>query len=270
MLLSHRPCPPLARYVEKLWYCEGYPGVGSRERVLPNGRFQLIINLSVDLTRPMDCLQAEWNQLTKPVVVGMRSRFSVVHTAALQSVIGVLFWPGGALPFFGAPADEFYNESMSLDLIWGSSGGELRDRLRDAKTPAEKFRTLELALLQKLKTQFNLHPAVQYGLRELTPPMGVRGVIEVAKETGLSRRRFAQLFREQVGITPKLYCRIHRFQDVLSKIALGTPVDWARVALDAGYSDQAHLAHEFHDFSGISPSSYRAARPIFVNHVAMD
>ncbi len=83
-------------------------------------------------------------------------------------------------------------------------------------------------------------------------------------------RWFSQLFREQVGITPKLYCRLLRFRQVVRQITSGGPVDWADVALAGGYCDQAHLAHEFRDFSGISPGSYLAAVRPFVNHVRMD
>ena len=89
----------------------------------------------------------------------------------------------------------------------------------------------------------------------------------MARETGLSRRRFAQLFREQVGLTPKLYCRLHRFQQVLRQIASGAPVDWADLALAGGYCDQAHLVNEFRNFSGISPSVYLANERSFANHV---
>jgi methylphosphotriester-DNA--protein-cysteine methyltransferase len=78
------------------------------------------------------------------------------------------------------------------------------------------------------------------------------------------------LFREQVGLTPKLYCRLHRFQDVLRQIAVGAPVDWADLALAGGYCDQAHLANEFRDFSGISPSAYLASERSVANRVPID
>src|SRR5580658_9528023 len=77
MLLAHRTAPPLAAWVEQLWYCEGYAVAHRKERVLPNGKFQLVIDLS-ELAAP-------------PLVVGIRSEFSVVETAGLQCMIGVVF-----------------------------------------------------------------------------------------------------------------------------------------------------------------------------------
>jgi AraC-like DNA-binding protein len=150
----------------------------------------------------------------------------------------------------------------------------LRDRLQEVATVGEKLRVLETALLQVLQRgaekRLALHPSVQYALGEFRHVPHIRSVIAVAREAGLSRRRFSQLFREQVGITPKLYCRLLRFRQVVRRIASGGPVDWADVALAGGYCDQAHLAHEFRDFSGISPGRYLAAERPFVNHVRMD
>jgi hypothetical protein len=81
--------------------------------------------------------------------------------------MGVVFWAGGARAFFDSPADAFYNESVPLDLIWGSKASELRDRLRAASTAAKKFRVLEMALLERVNKGLELHTAVRYALRSL-------------------------------------------------------------------------------------------------------
>jgi AraC-like DNA-binding protein len=272
MLLAHQPSAPLASYVEKLWYCDGYQGVHrkEKERVLPNGRFQLVISLAEGPLRAPGTPTEEWGQLASSLVLGIRSHYSVIHTAGLQSAMGVVFWAGGARAFFDSRADAFYNESVPLDLIWGPKASELRDRLRAASTAVRKFRVLETALLERVNKGLELHTAVRYALGAFAQTPHIRSVLDVTKETGLSRRRFAQLFREQVGLTPKLFCRLHRFQGVLRQIALGAPVDWADLALAGGYCDQAHLAHEFRDFSGVSPTAYLASERTVVNHLPID
>ena len=87
---------------------------------------------------------------------------------------------------------------------------------------------------------------------------------------GLSRRRFGELFREQVGATPKLYCRLRRFQEVVRRATTGSEIDWTDVAVAGGYCDQAHLAHEFRNFSGLTPGEYAAADRPFANHVPIE
>jgi AraC-like DNA-binding protein len=255
MYLEYRPADSLASYVEKLWYCGQYQVAHSKERVLPSGRFQLVIDLA--------------ESSAPPLVVGMRSECTVIETAGLQSMIGVVFRPGGTLPFLGWSAGEFYNQEVSLDLIWGTAATCLRDRLRGTRTTSARFRLLEAALLQAMQP-VRLHTAVQYALGEFQRAPHIRSVLDVTREAGLSRRRFAQLFREQVGLTPKLYCRLRRFQQVVRKLATGAPVDFADVALAGGYCDQAHLANDFRAFSGISPSAWLSAERPFRNHAAMD
>jgi AraC-like DNA-binding protein len=268
--LDHHPAGPLAAYVEKLWYCDGYGVVHRTLRVLPNARFQLFISLSDAPLGGPGGANWEVGRGASSLVVGIRTHCSVIHTATLQSAMGVLFWPGGARAFFDASADVFYNESVPLDLIWGSLASELRDHLREAGTAAEKFHVLEAALLERVNKRLELHAAVQYALGEFARAPHIRSVLGVAREAGLSRRRFAQLFREQVGLTPKLYCRLYRFQDVLRQIALGAPVDWADLALAGGYCDQAHLSNEFRNFSGTSPSAYLANQRSLANSMPTD
>jgi AraC-like DNA-binding protein len=167
------------------------------------------------------------------VVIGMRSRYIEISPAAIHSVMGVIFRPGGARAFFDVPADEFSGHVVTLDLVWGCAVHGLRDRLWEAPTVAEKFRLLECELQRRVQPRVGLHPAVRYGLTEFHRGPHLRGVLEVTKDAGLSRRRFAQLFREQVGMTPKRYCRLHRFHNVTRQICAGEAVDWADLALAA-------------------------------------
>jgi transcriptional regulator GlxA family with amidase domain len=91
----------------------------------------------------------------------------------------------------------------------------------------------------------------------------------VVDETGYSHRRFVALFRGAVGLPPKLYCRILRFQAALHLLATPPPLPLAEVALAAGYSDQPHLNREFRELAGVSPGEYRAAAPTSLLHVPL-
>jgi AraC-like DNA-binding protein len=270
VLVTYQPSVPLASYVQKLWYCDGYQGGHRTERVLPDGRFQLVISLADGpLRAPIDPM-GEGGECASSLLLGARSRFSVIETAKLRSAMGVVFRPGGVHAFLGTPADEFYHKNVPLDLIWGSTARSLADRLRLASHPAEKFQRLEAILLGRINRRVQLNAAVQYALEEFARRRQIPSVREVAQEAGLSRRRFTQLFREQIGLTPKLYCRVQRFQNALQQIASGASVNWAQLALATGYCDQAHLAHEFQDFSGLSPGAYLASDRRSANNVSID
>jgi transcriptional regulator GlxA family with amidase domain len=139
-------------------------------------------------------------------------------------------------------------------------GSILRDRLLEAKTPEAKFHVLEQTLLAQAARPLDRHPAVSLALKEFqsTPqPCPISAVVE---DIGLSQRRFIQLFSEEVGLTPKLFCRIQRFQEVLCLFEKGIPFQWAEIALACGYFDQAHFIHDFQAFSGLNPITYLAQR----------
>ena len=256
MYLQCRPGSSLAPYVEKLWCCEGYEATHRQERVLPSGRFQLIINLAAGRGAS--------------IVVGMRTRYSILETAGIQSVIGVVFRPGGAQPFFDPAADEFYDRAVPLDQLWNSASGNLHDCLLEAPGPPARLHVLEAELQRRLGEPRELHSAVRYALGEFGRDPLVTRVLQVARDTGFSRRRLTGLFREQVGLTPKLYCRLRRFQQLVSRIASGAPINWAQMSLDGGYYDQAHMAHEFREFSGVSPGAWLASERPFLNHAVID
>jgi AraC-like DNA-binding protein len=259
LMLFVRPSAPLAPYVESLWYCDRHQRVQPTERVLPNGRFRLAISLTEDPISALSDPTGVGSEIAPSLLIGIRSRFSIITTAKLRPAMGVVFRPGGVYAFLNTPTDMFCNKNVSLDLIWGSMAGILRDRLRNENQLARKFQVLEIAVLQRIKERVRLDAAVQYALEEFACTSRVARVDRIAREAGLSRRRFSQLFREQIGLTPKLFCRVQRFQTALKQIGSDASVDWAQLALTAGYYDQAHLAHEFQDFSGLSPSAYLQA-----------
>lgn len=238
-----------------MWYCAEYKVPHRHERVLPNGTFQIVIDLADDRA--------------PSILAGVQSRSIVIDTAALQSVAGVSFWPGGARTFFREPADDFFNRHVGLDVVWGSMVGELRERLQATPASGEKLCVLEAMLQARARQWVDVPRAVRYALSEFHVPHG-RGVLDVAAATGLSHRRFAQIFRESVGVTPKLYCRLQRLRQVLAHIAVSQDVDWSDVALTCGYYDQAHFAHEFREFSGMSPTAYLARDRPWFNHVAVE
>jgi len=264
------PAPPLSEFVELLWLYEGYQQPHSKERLLPDGSMELVINLNDDLTRVYDPHDTEkLRTLRGSVVVGAHSEFFVIDTAEQHSVVGVHFKPGGAFPFLGLPASELRNALVSLEDLWGGLAGELRERLLEAGRPQAKLRVLEQVLLARAAARLERHPAVAFALHQFHGLPHTRTIAEVTGQIGLSAKRFIQVFSGEVGLTPKLFCRVRRFQRVLRHIGAGRPVEWAAVAVDCGYFDQAHFIRDFRAFSGINPTAYISQRTEHLNHVPL-
>jgi AraC-like DNA-binding protein len=249
---SYAPGPPLSEFVELMWIAEGYTQPHGQERVLPTGSMDLVIGLGD-------------GDPEGSAVSGSRSEFFVLDTSKPLSVVGVHFRIGGGCAFFDPPAGELHNTIVPLDALWGRSFvATLRAQLMEAATPAVRFQILERALLARLRRRWP-HPAVSYALRAFagTRP---RAVGDVTGQIGISPRRFVEVFRNQVGLTPKVFCRIKRFQRVLDALDTSREIDWPDIALSGGYFDQAHFIHDFRAFSGINPTAYLRHR-IHRHHV---
>lgn len=267
---THIPQPPLSDFVELFWLYEGYDPPHAKERVLPTGTMELVINLRNDELRVYDRRDhPRFQSFRGCLISGAHSEFVVIDTASQASIMGVHFKPGGAFPFLQLPAGELRDAHVSLDTLWGATAGDLRHRLLEAETPETKFRVLEQSLLAQAAWPLRRHPAVVFALKEFQSVPHAQTISEVTGRIGLSPRRFIQVFSEQVGLTPKLFCRIRRFQEVLHVIGREQRIEWAELALACGYFDQAHFIHDFRAFSSLNPTTYLALRGEHFNHVPL-
>ena len=131
------------------------------------------------------------------------------------------------------------------------------------------FTVLERSLMEQLVRSPELHPAVAFALRQFCQCRSHRNVGDVIDRVGLSPRRFIELFHRQVGLTPKTFSRVRRFQRALRTVHGRRDIDWARVAVESGYYDQAHFIHDFRGFSGFTPSVYSSLATPHLNHVPL-
>ena len=237
---------------------------------MPTGTTELVINLRADQIRVYDRHDTSIGHTFKGAVVcGPHSEFFVIDSDEQTSVIGVHFKPGGIFPFLNLPADELHNQHVGLDDLWDPVVADaLRTQLLETATPDDKFRVLENALLARIR-QPATHPAVAFALRYFHDIPHLAKMADVTAKIGFSQRTFIRRFSEEVGLTPKAFCRVRRFQRVLKLVHNARDVDWTEVALSCGYFDQAHFIHDFRAFSGINPTAYILHKTPHLNHVPM-
>lgn len=270
--LERIPAAPLAPSVRMLWYAQVPSAAHHRERVLPNGCVQIILNLARDFV--LDCPEGQ-PDLQKPpaLIVGARSIYEIVDTSDMADLVGIVFAPGGFTPFVSDAAHRFSNQTVALESIWGNSARTLRDRLREFASPQARLDFLEGFLRSRFAPQIERRhrpPKIQFALRYFAHNPSVASIRETARQTGWSERRFSQVFREEVGLAPKVWCRIQRFQRAVRQLHAGLDVQWAELALDCGYYDQSHFANEFRAFSGVDATTYSASRTRWANHIRAD
>jgi AraC-like DNA-binding protein len=264
--LQRIPAAQLAGFVRMLWYAQIPDSANRRERILPNGCVQVILNLARDFL--LDYPEGKPDLPTPPaLIVGARSSYEIVDGSDMADLIGVVFEPGGLGCFASGAVDLFSNRSVPLEDVWGTPAQDLRWQLRETPTAAAKLELLENLLLTKFARQLTRNRTVEFALSQFKRAPGAAKVREVAQNVGWSERRLSQVFREEVGLSPKVWCRIQRFQRAVRQLHAGAEVGWAELALDCGFYDQSHFANEFRAFSGVDATTYSAMRSRWANHI---
>jgi len=256
--------PLLAPFVSGIHYIEG--AVPERlERILPGGRIHLMVNLYEDEFRTYHGPNCATVRRTGGAILGgPNSQASVIDTREQRCLVSVNFKLGGERPFFRNPLGETRDQLVDLDQLWGRDGAVLREQLLEAPNPQAMFRVMEAALLKNMVKPEKPDPAIPWAAWALERGMPISGV---TSELGLLPKTFVRRFRTQTGLSPKRFSRVRRLQRMLGSLGDPAIADWSEVAAEHGYTDQAHLIHDFRDLTGLTPTAYRPRSAQEHNHV---
>jgi AraC-like DNA-binding protein len=190
-------------------------------------------------------------------------RFLVEYPTRVQ-LVGVHFKPWGISPFVDMPATELRDRWVPVDAVWQRSLDRIRNQIGETASPTEMLQVLE----EELRSRLAEAPSRGLDLVQRTggcleTSHGAIPVRALTDAAGVSGNHLATQFKSHVGVTPKRVARIYRFARLIISVDARLPVDWARLALMAGYFDQAHFNREFKDFTGHTPTSYLDLRRRF-------
>ncbi|NUP10654.1 MAG: AraC family transcriptional regulator [Polyangiaceae bacterium] len=267
MMLRRAPGPRLSLFVSDLWVSSLVPTPGApREHVLPTGGMHLVFRLSGAPLRIYDADDApEGREIGRAIVGGARSCHYVRDVSVATRSVGAQLLPGAAEVLIGESADRLAERHTNLAELWGDVAvDEAMTQLAECRTDAAVLDCFEAILVARLRRLRRIHPAVAAALVNFSASADIATAVD---ESGFSHRHFNSLFRQAVGITPKLYCRITRFRRAVEIAASDPSASWADLAHACGYSDQPHFVRDFRAFSGLSPTEYRKSSGPFAMHV---
>ena len=237
------PEAALTRFVEHFWvqYALDPKTCQSLWRIVPDVNAQIIVVVSRDTTS----LEG-----VRCAIVGARSRFADISLANRALTLGVRLQPG-ALPLLTRlPASDFTDRSVSIEEALGLRGRQLSEQLTEQRSVAGRLRVLTQFLSNELGGGRESYPG-------LNAVASVDRAGELAAVLGVPNRTLYAHMKEQIGLAPKRLLRIMRMHRALSSYR-GRPASWAELSASCGFSDQAHLAREFQDLLGESPSAWQA------------
>jgi AraC-like DNA-binding protein len=234
------PSAPLAAHVSTVWTLEVGEGAAYEHRTVPNGSVEISYMLGADFVD----------------VSGPQRGPTVARVPPGTSVVGVRLRPGAAPALLGPPASELVDLHVDVDRLWRGTA-TLAERLAEAGSPGDAARMLEAEVAGRLAAATEPDALVAAAVRRLQPwvpdTVGAR-----TSDLFISPRQLRRRFAAALGFGPKALQRILRFQGflALTQGRHGDHGSLARLALAAGYADQAHLTRESSELTGLTPRSF--------------
>ncbi|MBZ5627044.1 MAG: helix-turn-helix domain-containing protein [Acidobacteriia bacterium] len=191
----------------------------------------------------------------RTVLIGLQThrRVRLVTKGTLESFF-VAFQPAGLFRLFSLPLHELTNHDCEARAVLGTSVSHLHERLGACGSLEERARVTDDYLLRVCFAR-SCSDGVSAAANEILHYHGQVRIAGLADGTGLSLRQFERRFSQEVGMRPKLYARIARFEAALDSKARSLAKSWTEVAHEFGYHDQMHLVHDFEQFSGETPTN---------------
>lgn len=257
LFINQIPSPPLDKYISGIVYYSGYITDFERERFLPDCTTNLVIDLKDkpkfiydnDTNEKIQRCESAWFS-------GMHTKYLTISSGDDSEMMVITFKPGFCYPFIGEALINHLNTVVPAEDVFGTSILSLRNELR---TVSQSEKKIELAenWLNSIRSEASFsEEVIQTLVAEIREASGLVDLNSIAKRSGYSQKQFIHLFKKYIGLTPKQFHRIVRFNEILNAIHTKSDVDWIRIAVGCGYYDQAHFIKDFHEFSGLNPAKY--------------
>ena len=258
-LRSAPPAPDLAGAVLEYWEVHGTLRP-FRETLLPNGAVEIMVNLGPVHEVHSDQGRGRW---THAWISGLHERALTIESLDGTHLVSARLHPLGAVELLGDHVATLANRIVPIEAILGAESLALRIELLAAASPAERFAILERFVRDvRARTGRTVPEFLRRATSTIDAMHGNVRTSELHEDVGVSRRHLSVTFSRHVGLSAKRYSAIRRFMWTLAQLRGQAAVDWSRLAADAGYSDQSHLARDFRRIGAATPTEYlRRATP---------
>jgi AraC-like DNA-binding protein len=256
----HSPAFPLHEFVNHFIYYEGFNPVHSMDRFLPDGNAEFIIELTDNAKHIYDNeTLTELQSFRHAWVSGVRTQPITIPSGRDSRMLIVAFKKGKAHPFYDFPMSELANLVVDADIVFGKKLHELREQLLNTPSIPQMFLLVEHFLLQQAGDSLHANTpskCIEYAVSKIVNQPNIVGFQQVSRQIGYSQKHFIDLFKKQVGVPPKQFLKLMRFQKAIQEIENNKSIQWINIATESGFYDQAHFINDFKDFSGFTPSEY--------------
>ena len=262
------PSYPLDQFIESYFYFNGVTLEHRLERYLPDGNVQLIIDLKEEPQHIYD------NTTLREIQTCRRAWFSGFRTEPITIPSGIdselliiQFHKGRVAPFLSEPMHALTDAVIDADLVLKNKLINLRDKLRQSPTVDQKFQILEQYLFDHYLSQLSENNFIDYVIRVITANPQQCSLQTISGNVGYSHKHLIKIFKDHIGVSPKEFLKVIRFQKAIREIETQGGINWTALALDCGYYDQSHFIADFKVFSGFTPAQYIKSRGQYLNYI---
>jgi len=252
--VQHNLTPPLSHWIESIFHFKNFQPDHSIERVVPTGHVFVLFELD-GITRYtyQDDLKVK-NQYQNTWVSGMHRNYISISAPQDSEMCVIQFKPYGGYPFMQKDLSNYTEKIVESQKVFGPMINELHAQLLPGDSE-HKFEALQDWLLQTFN-QNAAPPAPVVSMVEAFQNAQGLHYGEIVKDYPHSQKHLISQFKKYVGLTPKYFHRICRFNELLAAINRKEQFSWAQIAYECGFSDQSHFIKEFKHFSGFNPREF--------------
>jgi AraC-like DNA-binding protein len=264
----HIPSYPLNQFINYFYYYRAYTPEHSIEKFLPDGNIQLIMELTDGPKYIYDNITLEEVQACRKVwFSGIRTEPITIPSGRDSEMIVIEFRKGKAFPFIDEKMHSLTNHVVDAEIVFKNGILELRERLLEITNIDEKLKTLEKNLLDYYLDRLKENPFVDFVISNILKAPSQTCINALYKKVGYTQKHIIKIFKDHVGISPKEFLRIIRFQKVINEIEQRKNINWSYLAVDCGFYDQSHFLADFKTFSGFTPRQYLNQKSSTINYI---
>ena len=257
---SRTPCAPLRRHVRSIeGYAERSPVPRSR-REFPEPWVVVIIEFGPPLRVTLGGDERNAARHPGGFVAGLGDQFAITEHAGCQRGVQVDLTPTGAWRLFGIPMSKLSGRIVALRDVLPVEVPALTEQLSTAHDWEMRLDLVESFLARRVLGARLDSARIDWAVAQIESSGGILDVGSLARDLGYSHKHLISLFREQVGIPPKLLARLVRFERVRRAAHADARIGWSGLALGHGYCDQSHLAREVKQLTGLTPTEALPSR----------
>jgi len=262
------PSYPLKLFIDNFYYYTGYHPEHLVDRLLPDGNVQLLMELTDNTKYIYDNKTLKEIQSCRNTwFSGFRTEPITIPSGRESEMIVISFKKGRAFPFFCEPMFSLKNCVVDAELVMETEILEIREKIREIPDPLDKLRYLDRAFTRFYSSGLEENTYVDYMISGIeSNPSNIR-LKELTAKVGYSQKHLIKIFKDKVGVSPKEFLKIIRFQKVVQQLESGHQVDWNSVAFDCGFYDQSHFIADFKKYSGFTPTEYLSRKNEMLNYV---